>query len=389
MSKLSKFKNKTFRRSFIKSLLSITLLGIYLFLLAYLALSLASNVAAFYVTVIGGSFTFAVLAVIVAAHAHLFKHYMTGFIEIVDVFRRLERTLLKWKVESLINDYREQLDEEIRGILPYPLELKWVNSKEDVEEYLDPDKLIVVVRIKPYDVSEPRNLAMAALAYVSVGLVNFAKKHMRRCLRRAIDYSFTKKLLGDQGQTAARHYLMEREVEKAIASDDELRKYFLKLEDMAEEVLSRVFLREIGVLATQNVHLNRYALEQDIESFLEWTHKIATRQPQEEFSFWFTSEHLKIGCVLLGDPKKFIAVGTAPYLKRIESHFERGADGIYILARGRGVNQAKMLAKESIENNPHLIMVENSDKEYLVDRPEGIAKAISIVLRPSLMKKKR
>jgi hypothetical protein len=370
-------------RGFLKLIGSISLLGGYLFALALLAWTLTSNLIAFVLSIVGGGFAFAVLAAITIAHVPVLKVDMAALIQAVDVYQRIVLLEVRWQVEGSINDFRERVDNEVKGLLPYPMELKWVMSKEDVKEYLDQKRSVVIVRMKPHD-EEDWNMATATLAYVSIGLVHQARRHMRRSLSRAIDFAFSKKLLEDVGQNRAANYLVDMEVLPHVTKDGELRNYYQKLDIIAEELLTRVFLREVGNIALKKPLVEAFALESDILSLLDWSCVLAQRGPgtKDEAPFWFGGKYLKVGCVLVADPEVYSRYGCAPYLRRIQDFVLKGADAIYILARGANIDYAIAVSKEAEESQIGLTKVPGSDRRYRVKLETGPRDAIAILLRP-------
>jgi len=357
----------------------------YLFLLSYiiifvaLSLILASNILALTVTVISGILGFPILIAILALYVPILKASLANILALIDVGNKIKRIQIRWKVEGAINDYRERVDNEVRGLLPYPMRLNWVKSKEEVERYLDQRKFVVIVRMKPHN-EEEWNLASATLEYVSVGLIHNARKHMNDSLNKAIDFSFTKKLLEDEGQIPARNYLVDQEINPVLKQNTELKSYYIKLLDISEELLTRVFLREVGNVAIKLDHLLPGTLSDDITSFLDWSWGLAKRD--KSVPLLFNGKYLKVACILIAEVETITVGGYEPYIRRAEDHVTMGIDVIYLLARGQFIPFAKEIAKEIEKINLGLIKVEGSDKEYIVKIEGKNVKAIAILFRP-------
>ena len=367
----------------LKTIGSYTLLVIYLAVLAVLAVQLASNIIALMIEVVGGAVTFTVLAGILAAYVPHLKSSFANVLTIFDSMKGIARLQVRWRVEGAVNDFREKMDDEIRGLLPYPMILNWVVSDEDVRPYVDEEKLVVVVRMKPR-AEEQWNLASATLAYVSVGLINEARLHMTYTFSRAVDFAFTKKLLEDEAKIEARNYLVQQEILPVIAKDDEVREYYGKLLTISEELLNRVFLREVGNVAIKLAHILPGGLSKDILDFLDWSVALVERVG-EEIPLWFSGKHLKVGCILVAKRDTFLEYGTEPYVRRAKEHLSRGADAVYVLSRGHSnCAIAHVIGKEIEDLDFGLRKVEGTDRKYDVRLEHGVTEALALLFRPVL-----
>jgi len=363
-------------------------LGAYLFAFALVAWMLASNFVLFVISIVTGGFLFALVSGILVTEVPLLKAEIAPLISFANVFQRIALLQVRWRVEGRINDYRERVDSEVGGLLPHPMELRWIMSKKDVTPYLKKEGPVIIVRMKPHR-EEAWNLATATLAYVSEGLVPHARRHMRRQLNRAVDFAFCKKLLGDVGETTARNYLITTALDPEINTDETVKQFFQKLDDISEELLTRLFLREIGAVSLGKLTLPDLALEPEITAFLDWAYALAKREPGEEKpELWFDGKNLKVGCVLVAEPRTFVLHGPAPYIRRAREYAYRGADAVYLLARGINTTCAKTVAEEIDRLKIDLVKVPDSDRKYRIRTATGVVDAIAIVYRPSRLEAK-
>jgi hypothetical protein len=187
-------------------------------------------------------------------------------------------------------------------------------------------------------------------------------------------------MLDEVGQVMAANYLVEMEVMPHVSKDGEVRRYYEKLDFISEELLTRVYLREIGSLALRKPMAPAFSLEDDILSFLDWSYIIAKRKVGEEAPLWFTSQNLKVGCVLVA-----ASHGPDPYVRRVQEYATKGADAVYLMARGANVAGAIDVANEIERLKIGLTRIPNSDRKYHVKLEEGLVDAVAILFRPVRM----
>jgi hypothetical protein len=266
-------------------------------------------------------------------------------------------------------------------------------SEQDMKPYLDQEKLVVVVRMKPRP-KEYWNIASATLAYVSIGLVHEAKRYMDYALERSIDFAFTQKLLQDEAETPALNYLIDQEIAPSLKANSNIESYYGKLMEISEELLIRVFLREVGKVGKRLSVLKKgyehdARLSDDITSFLDWACALARRKKGEEGPpglLRFDGRNFKVACILVAEEDTFLNYGSDPYVNRAQGYAMRGTDAIYVLARGEHIFYAKIIARDIVRlcTGVSLALVDGSDKIYKVRVAERVVDAVALLLRPKM-----
>jgi hypothetical protein len=363
----------------------------YLALLFVLVFILAYSVIAIALLILGGTITFTILVGVLALQIPVMKSHLSEIMRVFNFFIEA-RTQTKWKIEGEINDYREDMETVAKGLLPFPMKLKWVMSESDVEEHIDPknpSRPVVVVRMKPRT-EEDWNLASATLAYVSKGLIPDARIHMTDSLNHAVDFAFSRKLLEGEGEMAAVTYLMYQEITPALTKDADMKSDFVTLMEISEELLIRVFLREVGETSTRLSNELGVSFSSDIVDFLDWSRMLALREPGEEIGpkLLFEGKHIRVGCILVAHPKVFLDHGSAPYLKRAKEHVIKGATAVYVLARGNNIVIATEVARDMRQSvgDLGLVMAEGTDRTYKIKLKDRVTNAVAILFRPAVVK---
>lgn len=206
--------------------------------------------------------------------------------------------------------------------------------------------------------------------------------------------AFTQKLLEDEGETPALNYLIDQEIAPSLKANNNIQSYYGKLMEISQELLIRVFLREVGKVGKSLSVLKKgyepgAKLSDDITSFLDWACALARRKRGEEGPpglLWFDGRNLKVACILVAEEDTFLNYGSDPYVNRAQGYATRGADAIYVLARGEHIFYAKIIAKDIVRlcTGVSLVLVDGSDKRYKVKVAEGLVDAVALLLRPKL-----
>lgn len=368
----------------VKIFISYIILFIYLALLSIFISVITINIYVTVAQVFAGTIGFSLLLNSLIGYVPALKGFMASILDIFGRFTIISKVQIRYRIEGLVNEFRENIEKDIRGILAYPLKIKWDYSGDDLKSYLDQEEQTVIVRLKPRE-NEDWNLASATLAYVSAGLVVTARPHMGHSLSKAIDFSFTKKILEDEGRIRARNYLVQEEITPIITKNEEMRINYNKLSIISDELLTRIYLREIDNTSIRLSHLTIRDLHKDYINFLEWTVNLVTRDGTgKQTPFLFSGKNFRIGIILVAEENTFISYGSGPYLKRARERVADGVDALYILARGAHILIAEIIAKDIEKSDLGLIKVKGAEKKYKVRFPDGQVDAVSILFRPKM-----
>jgi len=369
-----------------KIVFSYLLILIYLTILGIGASILIFNIIFLIIEVISGAIGFALLAGIIAAYIPSIKsHYadVLTFFEPIEIIGKLQ---VKWKVEGAINDYREHLDEEIENLLPYKLRIQWVKTQEDVDKFLSDDNTTIILRLRQRE-NEKWNLASATLSYISEALIRNARIYMNKNFNKALDFAFAEKLLKDEGEISALSYLRDEEIFPIITNTEEddikIKEIYEKLDLISEELLTRVFIREIGIAASNLGYKPSAKLEDDIYKFLDWSILIAQKGKDEEVELMFVGKYFKVAIILVANEDLFLRYGTQPYIDRAMDNMRKGADGIYFLARGHNIIIINAIVADINKKDIGLRFVERSDRTYIIEKNKIKLEAKAALYRPA------
>lgn len=300
-----------------------------------LALTLAYLVAPAAVAIIGiGAGWLAAMATIVINHpekAEAIAGRLLGTFGWAN--SRAQRLALSAELQGTINGGRNELHDEVAGLMPYPARVKFVRSEGDIATLQEGE--VVIALHDPRRHAE--NVARGTLAYVAAATIPPARAYVDRQVLRSIDFSLTKRILRASSGEALDFFLNQL-WSPSLVSEPELRELCHEIEVIERDgLLTRVLLAEYlelgrrlyGQFPPADVHEATLAL-------LHLLYRIVTRDHSEEIGdqLLFRNGPLRVGIVLVADRKLSDRLGPSPYVWRCLRDMKAGCDSVYLLARG-------------------------------------------------------
>jgi len=252
-----------------------------------------------------------------------------------------EKRYISKHIEFTINDQRKKLCKESSGILPYALEVKWVDA-DTIDSALKNEN-ILVVKMKNHR-NQSKNLALAVKEYVPNALIPTARKYVEPVLMKAIDYVASKIIL--EKETSAFSYFVDI-TKPELDKIPECKEYIEQLDKINEEgKLSRVLLSEykkLGFLHPADPNPKIYKETLELESKV---YTLSTKEPEEKVDLSLLGEYLKVAVVPVAKDITVEMHGIQPHVDFIRGSLQKGINTFYLVAAGR-INIA--LAKEVLK----------------------------------------
>lgn len=254
------------------------------------------------------------------------------------------RRAVKADIQSNINLFGRSIDKEVRGLMPYNMELKFVTEMDRAE--LLQKQNIAIVRIKDRR-HDDKNLVHAMLIFCPVGLLPEARPYLDSSLSSAVDYTMTRKLLSVVRRQSALSYLHKEVMQPEIAENPDLDKFCGILDRLDEQgLLTRVVLREFREMGLKVG--GRYPTEahrEETKRLIEYMDAIATRIPGEAMEQIACQEpYISMAFVFVGVHNKIASEGATPYLRHIQQLKAMKIERIYIAARDNSIDMAERVA---------------------------------------------
>jgi hypothetical protein len=275
---------------------------------------------------------------------------------------RAERTGISAEMQGVINNARNQLQEELPDVLPLGVRVRFVRNEQDLATLRDGE---VVISLR-HPGRRAENTAKATLAYVSAATIKPARAYVGRQVMSGVDYSLTKRIL-KRADPHALDYFLTEVWEPAMHQTAELREICDEVERVERRgLLTRVLLAEYlelgrrlyGEFPSPTVHA-------EARAFLAHLARVASRSPDDRFPLGFRRGHIRIGVVLAGERERAEREGARPYVRACQWHIKNGADAVYVLGRGARRAVVETTASE-MERDGRVLTVDVA--EYVEER---------------------
>lgn len=245
---------------------------------------------------------------------------------------RLERSVVASDIQATVNTGVEQLEKQAPGVLPYALKVQWVRT-QDPESFVRDGE--VVVRLDRHT-AEDRNIVVAAVAYLRMGLLPRARAYVDRSLLAASQFAVAKRILGARRDTGAAEYFFERVLLPSLEKEPDLRGDIDLVDDLdSVGFFTRVFLTEVKHFGERVFPATPgRIMSEEIRAFAAYLRTIATKAREEDVPLTFGGAKIQVANVLVARARTLASVGIDAYIRRIQLHIREGFESIYICGWG-------------------------------------------------------
>jgi small subunit ribosomal protein S1 len=257
--------------------------------------------------------------------------------EKVDKWSSLLNRLFSWisernekKALSLDIDYRittlsKKLNNQVKGILPFGLRIKWANPEQTYSEFHDD---IIIVVLRKHD-NFDKNLIEALSVFVPQALVPKTRGSLDETLANSLDNFVVKSMLVEGNYNSAYSYYKRNYYQNL---DVEVQTNIRKLDVINEKGLfARLLLKEyldVGEKIWGTNESDDY--KDELNEFFCFVDSLSSRNPGDDSTkLIFIGNMIKIGIILVSKKKTYNDWGIAAYLKRIKRDFANGATRVY------------------------------------------------------------
>lgn len=276
------------------------------------------------------------------------------------IFAGLRKKAVRFRIEGPCTKALKKISAEMPEIEIPDLKINWV-GEDNLQSVLTSGKAIVKLK---FDDDNTRNIVKATTIYVRDAFLPHAKGYLSSSLRKAIDLSITKKILLNVSFAQKNKQIVTQFINENLDHESEVLEKCEEVEEIDDHGLfTRIVLRELdsfgGKLFGRTVK-SEYSHEAD--SFLQFMHKIATRDFEENTPLAFPESIIKVGVILVAKRETYLQYGLDPYLRRIKLGIAQGIKTFYLLARSEKVEVLKDVAKELLTSGNFSLL--GGGKEY-------------------------
>ena len=139
-------------------------------------------------------------------------------------------------IQGKINSFTKSINEQVQGIIPYGIKIKWVTGEITRESFLEEND--VIVRIN-YHTNQDENIIRVTEEFILKGLLPDSRPYVDEKVMRATDLIMVKKLVEKEHRPALPLYYSDV-LNPELSADDELSAYDLHyvLSDIATNQLT-------------------------------------------------------------------------------------------------------------------------------------------------------
>jgi len=313
---------------------------------------LSFNIVLQFVGTMGSSAAFGILIFYLLTSVPAFQGAGAWIARGISFWKTGEKSSVALKIEQSLNTAQEEINNEAKGIIPYPAKVEWVEKPS----YLDTDEEEVVIRMKEHE-ENPRNVAYAMVDYITKGMIPYSRLYIEKPIQTAIDSTMVKKMLFERNKGALDYFLIN--VLNKELGQEGVQHYMDIMSNLdGRGLFTRVYLEEVKELGLELYPtLDQDALRETKE-YVEHLNILATRKKGElGKADPYIGRKIKVAYVLIAEPEKLKREGFAPYLQYSMHCVEEGAEAIYLLSRGRKneptmrlANAIALTCKMKVEN---------------------------------------
>jgi len=290
-----------------------------------------------------------------------------------------EKRYVATDLQSTINRKQKQINSEVKGALPYPVAIKWV-QQVDPEAFIQRGRCIV--RMHKSD-NRARNLVTATMAYMGQGVIPFARRYIDDQVSEGLDLAITRSILVSEDAPDALDIFIEEILHPLITEDEEFAELYRVMESLDDSgFLTRILLREFMELGRMLYPKSPHdELKEETRRFVHFLSNIALKESRD-VPLEFRGKALHVHVILVARSWKLELHGLDPYVKRCIESARSGVDAIYICARGDNISAAKEMA--DLVSQERIGLQRRKGRSYKVRFLGEMTRAIVIpFLRPS------
>lgn len=262
---------------------------------------------------------------------------------------RAEKINISKDIESKLNSYRKETNKKCEGLIPYKMEVKFMNPIDfGVERTEEQDeKVIIIMRNRK---NQNENLIRAAMLSTEKILIPNSRHYVDPFLMKSIDLQFIKNFIFST-DIIKLNFFINNFLAPELKASKSLKDKVIILEKLSERgIFVRILLQELKDYGLQfyPTTSNRNLFKES-RQFFAMLEKLANKEPDVDIPLDFNGKYIKIHIFLIGRSHVVYRkneIQTGPYKKHIFNSEEKGIKVIYILALSHNVIAAKKISEE-------------------------------------------
>jgi len=274
-------------------------------------------------------------------------------------FKIFRKRAIRFRLESSCTKSLKNFSKELPDIEIPDLSIEWIKSDENLDTIFKEGKAIVKLN---FDKDQTKNILKATTVYVKDAFLKHSKPYMSEKLKKALDFSITRKILLNINKN--KKNILSQFIEDNISETEQITEQISFIEEIDDNgLLTRIFIRELDYWGTKLAgRLPKSEHKEEADNFLNFIYDIVIREPEDYTELQFTKNNLKIGVLLVAKKDTYLSYGLEPYLRRIKLGLAQGIETNYLLARDDKVSILKKVATELIQTGNFILI--NEPREF-------------------------
>ncbi|MHA1279707.1 MAG: hypothetical protein ACTSQ8_21090 [Candidatus Helarchaeota archaeon] len=270
---------------------------------------------------------------------------MSWILRIVSwISHRTKLKAINTQIQAKINVAVENIEDEVEGVMPYPLKIEWVKGTLDNSTLKDNE--IIVKLNNNFD--DAQNLASATLLYLHEGFLRQSRYHTNPSLQNALDLEMAWKILCTNEESNLGHYFLENIYYPYILEDSKIEGFSSKIRSIDSAGMhTRIFLRELRGLGRKVAgELPAKQTKEETAICINFLNKITTSERGTKYPLDFIGRKIRFGILLVANQETLALNGIRPHKFWLKKKVRMGAESIYICAIGnKNVDLARNVAQ--------------------------------------------
>lgn len=258
------------------------------------------------------------------------EHWGSIFARIFShISKKAERHSVSADIQSKLSSYIKNYT--VDGVLPYGLRFKWVD-KGNFESFVEEGDVVVIM---DYHQNNARNFVNAIIAYTAQGLFPKIKSYLPEELVVASELLVQEKIIREKRPDALEIFRKDVLPERTQSMSG-VKQYKEKFDNMDKAgYFETIFLPELAHAGHRLQEFNESQCKAETSQFIGLLDYISTRETGDESRpLNYDGKVFHVWIVLIAKIGKIMALGTSPYVKRVNEAITKHYDSIYLMTRG-------------------------------------------------------
>ncbi len=297
-----------------------------------------------------------------------------------DTLGYFEKNAVANNIRGEVLALSKDLNKELPDIAPFDLKIEWV-KEANREKFIKDNQIIVRMR---HHSNQSQNIVVAIQEFVEKGVMPKAKRYLDNKVAKSTDLAITRRLILSRFDNSLDYFDCEV-LDPLLGDDVDLKDLFDKIICLDESgMLTQVVLREfleLGKKLYPTASDDR--VRNQTKDFIDYLHKVATKEIGEEIHLVFNKGYIKVGVVIIAKAETFGAFGLSPHAQRIKFNLDRGMETIYVISPSiYKTDVQKML--ENL-NDPRIKELKEFNYYYMKNRQKIQSFCVALYTKPEIL----